>query len=311
MHMLRTAKSMIKSALDSIHKWRREAEIKQTERHVTRAELAVDLKKLGIAAGDTVFIHSSLKSLGYVEGGPAAVIGALQDVVGQEGSLLLPTYYMPGGTILGTCMMSDYVFDPRVHGSNMGALPKAFLDTPGVRRTIHPTHSVSAIGKHAEYLTEAHHLAPSVFGKGSPWQRFLELEGKVLGLGISMGPVTFYHLLEDSMGDDFPLPVWIDKVYRLPCYDHDGNPCEVPVRPYDPEIVKQRIDQKIRADLREYFWQEFEAAGLLVSGQVGIARAWYIPARGFFDHLKELSGQGITVYATESQLAARPIPSRN
>lgn len=303
--MLKALKTRIKAVVHAFEKQRREQEIKRTERHVARAELAADLRKLGIEPGDIVFIHSSLKSLGYVDGGPAAVIGALQDAVGPEGTLLLPTYYMPGGSILGTCELKDYVFDPRVHGTNMGALPEAFLATPGVCRSIHPTHSVSAIGKHAPYLTEAHHLAPSVFGIGSPWQRFHELGGKVLGLGISMGPVTFYHLLEDTLGEAFPVPVWLDTTYHLPCKDNEGNSCSVPVRPYKPEFAARRIDHKERADLREYFWKEFERAGLLVSGQVGVAKSWLIPARGFFDHLKELAAQNITIYSTADQLAGR------
>src|SRR5260221_13718575 len=109
------------------------------------------------------------------------------------------------------CGIEGYFFDPRVHGTNLGALPAAFLKFQGVERSIHPTHSVSAVGPRARDVTEAHHLAPSIFGMGSPWQRCVELNAKILGLGVTMGPLTFYHVLEDMEGEEFPLPVRMTK----------------------------------------------------------------------------------------------------
>lgn len=300
-------KQLLKSLLGRVQASRRSAELERTQPHVDRNALVQGLRGLGLEAGDTVFMHSSLKSLGFVEGGVTTVIAALQEVLGPQGTLMLPTYYLPGGTILGTCQMKDYVFDKRVHGTNMGALPAAFLATPGVCRSIHPTHSVSALGRHARHLTEAHHRAPSVFGTGSPWQRFAEIDdAKVLGLGISMGPVTFYHLLEDTLGAAFPVDIWLDPVHELPCIDEAGQRCLVPVRAFKP--TNRRIDLKECGDLRDYFAREFERAGLKRNGLVGEGRSWVIPAQGFLEHLKQLASENITVYSTPEQLAARPLP---
>jgi aminoglycoside N3'-acetyltransferase len=306
--MLKPLKRSVKAALEILRRRRSERQLRQSGTHVTRAGLAQDLAYLGIQRGDTVFLHSSLKSLGYVEGGASSVVKALQDAVGPEGTLLVPTYYLPAGTVKATCELEGYVFDPRSHGTNMGRLPEAFLAEAATHRSVHPTHSVSAWGKHAQYLTEAHHLAPSIFGEGSPWQRFVGLEGaKVLGLGISMGPVTFYHVLEDAMGERFPEPIWEEKIYRLPCLDRDGKRHDVPVRPFAPAVAARRHDNPAREDLREYFRKAFERVGLRVNGKVGEAQSWYIPARGFFDHLEQMAGEGITIYSTPEQLASRPL----
>jgi aminoglycoside 3-N-acetyltransferase len=306
--MLEHAKNAIHAALDA---WRRAASarhVRHAAPHVTRPGLAAGLARLGVAPGDTLFVHSSLKSLGYVEGGALAVIGALQDAVGPQGTLLLPTYYLPGGTLRATCAMPGYVFDPRRHGTHMGRLPEAFLASDAIQRSIHPTHSVSAWGRHAADLTEAHHRAPSIFGMGSPWQRFIGREhAKVLGLGISMGPVTFYHALEDAMGDAFPVPVWEGKTVLLACLDHAGQRWDVPVRPFDPAVAQRRIDHPGRGDLREYFQREFDAAGLRVNGQVGGAASWLIPAQAFYDHLRQMASEHVTIYASAAQLAARPV----
>jgi len=305
--MLSPLKRQVKAILEVLRRRRSAYTVKQTQRHVSQAGLAADLARLGIARGDAVFVHSSLKSLGYVEGGAEAVVRALQDAVGPNGTVVIPTYYMPGGSIRGTCELPDYVFDVRKHGTNMGRLPEAFLASAGIHRSIHPTHSVSAWGRHAGYLTSGHHRAPSVFGEGSPWQRFVGIDNaKVLGLGISMGPVTFYHVLEDAMGDAFPVPVWEDERFLLPCLDRDGKRWEVPVRPFVGAIARRRIDHPSREDLRAYFMAEFKRAGLLTEGRVGDAAAWFIPAGGFYDHLKELAGENLTIYSPPEQLAARP-----
>jgi aminoglycoside N3'-acetyltransferase len=306
--MLNPIKRQVKALLEALRRRGSANAMRQNRRHVSRAELAADLARMGIAQGDTLFIHSSLKSLGYIDGGATTVVQALQDAVGPQGTLVIPTYYMPGGSIRATCEMQDYVFDVRKDGTNMGRLPESFLACTGIHRSVHPTHSVSAWGRHAAYLTEAHHRAPSVFGEGSPWQRFVDVEhAKVLGLGISMGPVTFYHVLEDAMGAAFPVPVWQDESYLLPCLDQQGQRWEVPVRPFAASIAQRRIDHPSRSDLRDYFQAEFRRTGLLVEGQVGDAASWWIPARGFFDHLQQLSGENLTIYSTADELAARPL----
>ena len=306
--MLERVKDAARAALAA---WRRAGNarhVRHSAPHVTRAGLTADLARLGIAQGDTLFVHSSLKSLGYVEGGALAVVHALQDAVGPQGTLLLPTYYLPGGTVRAACATPGYVFDARRHGTHMGRLPEAFLASGNIQRSIHPTHSVSAWGRHAAWLTEGHHRAPSIFGAGSPWQRFLGCQNaKVLGLGISMGPVTFYHALEDAMGDAFPVPVWEGPTALLACLDHDGKRWDVPVRPFDPAVAQRRIDQPDRGDLRDYFEREFDAAGLRVNGQVGDAASWCIPAQAFFEHLGQLASEHVTIYASAAQLAARPI----
>lgn len=298
---------MVKAALSKVQGELRRREIERAAPHVDRESLAADLTALGIARGDSVFLHSSLKSLGFVEGGPNAVLEALLDVLGPDGTLVVPTYYQPGGTIYQTCKLPDYVFDPTVHGTGLGALPSAFLKLPGVCRSLHPTHSVSAIGPKAAYVTDSHHVAPSVFGLDSPWERFLRLDGKVLGLGISMGPVTFYHMLEDLVGDAFPLPVRMKETHPLRCRERSGNIVIVRVVPLDPEFMPRRIDNPARGDLREYFWREFSGAGLLSTGRVGESMSWFIGAQAFYNHLEALMREGITIYATPKELAKRLI----
>ena len=299
-------KAPLRRLLNAWRARRRSAELKAEQPHTSKAEIVAGLRAMGIVPGDTVMLHSSLKSLGYVEGGPTAVLEAIHEAISPGGTLVVPTYYLPGGTIYATCQMQGYVFDPREHGSNLGALPAAFLKMPGIRRSIHPTHSVSALGPLAEDIVGQHHLAASVCGRLSPWERCVHHKAKILGLGISMGPVTFYHLLEDLMDERFPLPVRMSETFKMPCKDWQGRDITVPVRPLDPAFQGQRIDHKSRADLRQHFYDRYLKAGILHPGQVGPARSWWIRADEFYRHLEQDAQSGLTIYTTAEELSRLP-----
>ena len=305
--MLDGPKALVRSVRAARHAKRRAAEQRATRRSISGHELREGIESLGIVGGDVVMMHSSLSSIGFVEGGPRAVLDALVDAVGPSGTLVVPTYWLPGGTILATCRLDGYVFDPRRHGTHLGRLPSAFLERDGIARSVHPTHSVSAVGRDARVIVDDHHLAPSIFGTGSPWDRCHAMNAKVLGLGISMGPVTFYHLLEDRMLDGFPLPVRMAETYAMPCLDWSGRQVTVPVVPLDPRFMPQRIDAPGRDDLRDYFRKEFDRHGLLGWGRIGDATSWVAPAQRFLAHLESLMSEGVTIYSTAEQIAARPI----
>ena len=56
----------------------------------TADSLFLDLSNLGLRSGTTVMVHSSLGKVGWTVGGPVAVIRALLEVLGHEGTLVMP-----------------------------------------------------------------------------------------------------------------------------------------------------------------------------------------------------------------------------
>lgn len=308
--LIRKAKSFIKivspEPIRTFLQTKRENQIRRKAPTITKHRIKEDLRKLGLAKGDIVFLHSSLKSIGYVEGGAATVIDEIIEVLGSSGTLIIPTFSMKKN-IYNTCMDKAYIFDPQTTGTILGLIPSTFLEYPNIHRSIHPTHSVSAVGEHAEYITEAHHLAPSIFGPDSPWDRLLKLDGKIFVLGLKMGRNTFSHALEDRVSDEFPLPVRMKETYFLKCKNRDGRIIEVPVKPFDPKFKKVRMDQDKRNDLREYFWNEFTRAGILRVGKIGQATSWIASANKYYDHLYGLMKEGITIYSSSEELKRRPL----
>ena len=83
----------------------------------TRAWLAADLRSLGVRPGSTLLVHSAMRPLGWVCGGPHAVVLALRDAVGPEGTLVVPTH-TPDNSDPATwrtrrCRRSWWPTDPR------------------------------------------------------------------------------------------------------------------------------------------------------------------------------------------------------
>ncbi|MFX1391994.1 MAG: aminoglycoside N(3)-acetyltransferase [Promethearchaeota archaeon] len=278
---------------------------KKKSRHITKDDLISDLEKIGIKKGDVLLVHSSLKRIGYVIGGAKTVIEALLDVIGKEGTLLMPTYPL-NARMLQLCESKNYIFDLNTTPTYMGAIPSEFLKIEGIYRSIHPTHSVSAIGKYANEITKDHHIGHKTYGENSPWGKIKKLDGKILGIGVSLHVNAQYHYLEDMLGEDFPLKVKVDKIYKVKCRV-DNKDIFVEVQPNDPEVAKTRIDTKENSFIRNYFWEIFENLGVSRIGKIGEATSWWANFREFYNILFKLAKLEITIYSTEDELKAKKL----
>ncbi len=282
--------------------------VKKKSKHIKYSDIVTDLNEMGIKQRDILLVHSSLKNIGYVVGGPNTVINAILKVIGLEGTLVMPSYPLKGimmGTMYKVCMMKNYIFDYKTTPTGTGAIPSAFLKIKGIFRSIHPTHSVSAIGKYAKEITEKHQFGNKTFGENSPWAKIIELNGKILGIGITLGPTTQYHYIEDIMGDEFPKKVKIDKIYNFECKIDENKYIDVKVQPLDPEVARTRIDIKENSFIRDYFWEIYEKLGILHIGKIGEACSWWVNAKEFCDILIKLAKLGITIYSTEEELKSK------
>ena len=138
-------------------------------RTINKKELVNDLINLGLSNGDVVIVHTSLKKIGYVCGGAQTVIEALIEVVGSEGTIMMPTQSWknldPETGVHWDADKSEWnkirenwpAYDKNLTPTNtMGAVAEMFRRWPGSIRTNHPARSVCAWVKHAEYLTEEH-----------------------------------------------------------------------------------------------------------------------------------------------------------
>ena len=164
---------------------------------VTREDIRKAAEALGLKQGDTVLIHSSFKSLGFVEGGAEAVIGGFRDAIGERGNLVFPTL----------CQRDFEHAYENWHldaPSDVGYLTNYFRKLPGAKRSDQATHSVAAQGPDAEYLTCTHGqtgkrygvYGDTPFSTDSPWEKMYHMDAKVVFLGVNINKCTLRHYAE-------------------------------------------------------------------------------------------------------------------
>ena len=242
--------------------------IANTDSPRTRESIATGLRKLGLAAGDTVIVHSSLSSLGFVSGGAPAVVQALIDVITDSGTIVMPThssdYSDPAGweappvpqSWVEPLRASLPAFDPEVTPTSyMGQIVEVFRRWPGNERSRHPTISFAAWGPDSEFVTEGHTYEEEA-GDGSPLGRVYDLDGKVLLLGVGYDRNTSFHLAE----------------YRVPGYPRRKRLLPTPERGRSVWREFDDTDEMSQEWLLE-LGGAFESARDVTVGTVGSAEA--------------------------------------
>lgn len=183
------------------------------ERQIVLKENIVEvLKKIGVSKGQTIMVHTSLSSLGFVCGGAQVVIEALLESVGSEGTIMMPTQSWKNLDPTSGVHWEEPekwwqlirdnwpAYNKDITPTNsMGAVAEMFRTWPGTLRSNHPARSVAAHGKYADYLTKEHDLT-NIFGEGSPVGKLYELDGYVLLIGVGYDKNTSLHLADVRAG---------------------------------------------------------------------------------------------------------------
>ncbi|EON76627.1 aminoglycoside N3-acetyltransferase [Lunatimonas lonarensis] len=153
--------------------------------------MVADFRKLGIRKGSSLLVHASLRSLATPTLSPEVVIQSLKEAVGTEGNLLMPALSYK------TVTASEPFFDHLTTPSCVGALPEYFRTSAGSKRSAHPTHSVSAFGRDADWFVKDHLKDHTPVGPHSPFARLREADGFLLFLGCGLRPNTSMHGVEE------------------------------------------------------------------------------------------------------------------
>lgn len=243
--------------------------------------LAGDLRRLGVAEGRPILLHASMRSLGRVDGGKAAVVAALRGKIGPCGTLVVPAMTPDNSDTSRayqrrTAGMSRWqrrvyrrtmpAFDPATTpGTGTGLIAEYVRRSPGAVRSTHPQSSFAAIGADAGRFMR-HHADDCHLGEQSPLAVLYEAGAQILMLGVGYDSCTAFHLAE----------------YR-----------------YTPWPPKRRYACVVRQDGRRQWWlyddvvlddsdftaigAALEATGWVTNGTVGSAAAKLIPLREAID----------------------------
>jgi aminoglycoside 3-N-acetyltransferase len=168
--------------------------------NVTSADIVSGIRAAGVMPGCNLLVHSSLSSFGYVEGGANAVIDALIEAVGADGTVLVPT--LTGNETLSPA--NPPVFDPVNTPCWTGRIPETFRQRPDAVRSLHPTHSVAAMGANARRLTQDHELSITPCDEYSPYGKLAQdANSLILLVGVDHESNTMFHHVEEVVGTDY------------------------------------------------------------------------------------------------------------
>lgn len=165
-------------------------------RELSRAEVAGQLRALGVEEGGVLLVHTSFRAVRPVEGGPRGLIGALRDALGPRGTLVMPSWTGDDAT----------PFDPRTTpaSADLGVVADAFWRMSGVVRSDQPFAFAAMGPRAAEITADPLPLPPHI--PESPAGRVHGLDGQVLLLGVGHDGDTTIHLAEILAGVPYRVP---------------------------------------------------------------------------------------------------------
>ena len=189
---------------------------------VTKEQLKADLRAMGITPADTVLIHTSLKSVGTVEGGANGFIDAFCEYL-SDGLFLIPTHTWD------SVNADNPVYDVATSIPCIGTVPRVAAFRRDGIRSLHPTHSVWAYGKDAETFLRGEEHAQSPAPVGFCWDRLADVSAKILLIGVGHNRNTFIHSIDERMALADRLG---ETPYQVTIIDYQGNRLSHPIRPH-------------------------------------------------------------------------------
>jgi aminoglycoside 3-N-acetyltransferase len=155
-----------------------------------KEDLLTCLGNLGIDPNGTLMVHLSYKAIGEVEGRGDTVLDALAEYM-RQGLLVLPCHSWSNVGTRNPVM--DVLYTPTCNG----ALPELFRKRPGVLRTLHPTHSLAALGAEAAEFVSGEERIRTPCGKGGAYYKLWERDAQILQIGCNFTCNTFIHGIEE------------------------------------------------------------------------------------------------------------------
>lgn len=255
----------------------------------TKDKLIVSLKAAGVDPNKDLLVHSAMSKIGYVEGGPATVVAALQEVLAPSSTLLMPT--SPVVTLQAKHDLS--LFEVANTPSKMGAITEYFRANVATHRSAHPLEPVAAIGPKAKEYTALHHTDPTSYGKNSPWRKHMEQGGQILYIGTTLiNSGTSLHAVEDAIGhEQFKFPIYLEK-RRTFGVDLGGRKLSITSTVHNPQWSNKRECDGLIPLL--------ERKGALQRVVIGEAPALLVDAAKMKSILlEEYAERGVTMYTPQ------------
>jgi len=175
---------------------------------------------------EILMVHSSISDMQPMyQGNARDLLDLLLRLATSERTIAMPAFFFGTSELYNReYYRKNPRFDVRRTPSQMGLLSELFRRRPSVIRSLHPTHSVCALGPLANEMVATHHLSPWPCGPLSPFGIMGRRKTVILGLGTEyFRSLTQVHAMEEALGDEFPLPRECEEPVHLELIDQSGN----------------------------------------------------------------------------------------
>ncbi len=194
---------------------------------LSQADIVQGLGQVGLKVGDTVLVHSAMRTFGYIQGGAKTIVAALLEVLGSTGTLVVPTFTFAHEA------EKDPIIDPQNDRSEMGIITETVRLHPKALRSIAFRHSFAAVGRRARIITQVD-PALSPFDLRSSFGVMLALNTQVLLLGLTYATSTSHHFAEWICDVPYRHAISLDVRLRRP----DGTIVRQKMTDYQPKPSK-------------------------------------------------------------------------
>ena len=196
--------------------------MKLQDKIYTKDDILCQLAKMNIPRDRAVLMHSSIRSVGRIEGGAIGLLNAMIEYFTSEGGLFcVPTHTWAS---IGKEITLD-MSDPK---TCLGAFSDVAAADPRGVRSQHPTHSMAVFGdrdRALEFIADDARVTSSTSPDGCHGKLYRE-GGYVLLVGVAHNRNTYLHCVEEMLG----MP------NRL-----TAEPRELTVRLASGEVVRRKL----------------------------------------------------------------------
>lgn len=248
---------MLKRVTKTALKWKKD--VQRQFFPLRRSLLSDSFDKLIYDVVGVLFVHSSLSACGFIPGGPETVVSSLRS---KCNTLVLPThtYCYPA-----TKKSVGPAYNPSITPSAVGAISNWFWQQPNVVRSLHPTHSLAAVGPQAREICVGHEKTDTPCGAGTPYQRLIDQRAAVLMFGCTMNTYTLFHTSEDLAQCSY---LYYPEQVNLSYIDANGQTVETKMWRQNMEYARRFTEME----------EELELKKLLVSMTLREGKLLFIPS---------------------------------
>ena len=253
----------------------------KTSNSFNKGDIKNFLTNAGIEKGDVIMVHSSLSRIGFVEGGVNTLIGALIDVIGDKGTMVMPTFSSPNFND----ERGEYEFDVNKTEAYTGKVPDTFRKMKGVERSLSPLHSVAVFGEKKDWFVKDHEKCDNGYSMEGPFGKLYESDAKIVLIGVDQLANSSIHIVENKC--KFPIEVFSEALNGY-VTDKNGDEVKVKFKKHLPHLYKVR-----KNNIMEKYLLKDKLMDIFPMGNTEIR---VMKVKDFVHCMEGLLAKGVTIY---------------